>query len=239
MQPRHVLHPTPVRDLKRTITNLEFDSEHASKRIRLLPDQLPTPPHSTQGGHPGQSSRLCGSSDWRERLRRSLLSPLINNQCPPAAQQLAANPQLRVWLDAVPYPRAESCPASARIFSRPSCRPSRSDHAEPRRSQSCEARFDLVRHARPTIGIGSDPNPRRSRLTVKALQKMSQQESQYAESVVPRSNASSSKTPGTSDPAYIDTLYGHGIIMDLSGRKIPEELAPLKERILQRDHHHS
>ena len=63
---------------------------------------------------------------------------------------------------------------------------------------------------------------------------MSQQESQYAESLVPRSNSSSNKAPGTSDAAYIDTLYSHGIVMDLSGRKIPEELKPLKERILQK-----
>ena len=40
--------------------------------------------------------------------------------------------------------------------------------------------------------------------------------------------------PGTSDAAYVDTLYGHGIVIDLSGRKIPQELTPLKEGILQK-----
>lgn len=230
MHPHDVLHPTPVRDLKRTVTDLEFGSEPASKRTRLSPDQLPTPPYSTQDGYPEQSSRLCDSSDWRERLKSSLLRRL-DNHYPPSTKQLTANPQLRAWLDAVPYPRADSCPASPHIFSQPSC-PSRSDYVELKRPQSCEARFDLVRHKRPVSG--SDPKPKRPRLTLTALQNMSQQESQYAESLVPRSNSSSNKAPGTSDAAYIDTLYGHGIVMDLSGRKIPEELTPLKERILQK-----
>ena len=64
--------------------------------------------------------------------------------------------------------------------------------------------------------------------------KMSQQELQYAESLVPGSSSSSNKAPGILDAAYIDTLYGHSIIMDLSGRKIPKELMPLKEPILQK-----
>ena len=230
MHPRDVLHPTPIRDLKRIITDLEFDSEPASKRTRLSPDQLPSPPYSTQDGHPEQSSPFCNSSDWRERLKSSLLRP-FDNHYPPTTKQLTANPQLSAWLDAVPHPRADSCPASPRIFSPPSC-PSRSDYIELRRSQSCEAHFEFIRHKRPASG--SNPKPKRARLTSIALQRMSQQESQYAESFVPRSNSSSNKAPGTSDAAYIDTLYGHGIIMDLSGRKIPVELTPLKERILQK-----
>ena len=107
MHPHDVLHPTPVRDLKRTVTDLEFGSEPASKRTRLSPDQLPTPPYSTQDGHPEQSSRLCDSSDWRERLKSSLLRRLDNHYSP-TTKQLTANPQLRAWLDAVPYPRADS-----------------------------------------------------------------------------------------------------------------------------------
>ncbi|KAL8831575.1 MAG: hypothetical protein Q9191_000784 [Dirinaria sp. TL-2023a] len=62
---------------------------------------------------------------------------------------------------------------------------------------------------------------------------MSQQESQYAENLVSWFNSSSNKAPGTSDATYTDTLCGHGIVMNLSERKIPEELTPLKERILQ------
>ena len=230
MHPRDVLHPTPIRDLKRTITDLEYDSEPVSKRTRLSPDPLPTPPYSTQDGHPEQSSPLCNPSDWRQRLKSSLLRPL-DYHYPPTTEQLTANPQLSAWLDAVPYPRADSCPASPHIFSPPSC-PSRSSYIELRRPQSCEAYFDLVRHKRPVSD--SNPKPKRARLTSITLQKMSQQGSQYAESLVPRSNTSSNKAPGTSDVAYIDTLYGHSIIIDLSGRKIPEELAPLKERILQK-----
>jgi len=228
MHPQDVLHPTPVRDLKHTLTNLEFDSEPASKRTRLS-DQLPTPPYSSQDGHPEQSSTLSDSSDWRERLKSSLLRPL--EHCPPTTKQLTANRQLSAWLDAVPYPRADSCPATPRIFSPPSCS-SRSDYVEFKRPQSCEACFDLDRHKRPAND--SDPKPKRARLTLTTLQKMSQQESQFAENPVPRSNSSSNKAPGTSDATYIDTLYGHGIVMDLSGRKIPEELMPLKERILQK-----
>ena len=229
MHPHDVLHPTPVRDLKRALTDLEFDSEPASKRTWLSPNQLPTPPYSTQDEHPEQPSPLCDSSDWRERLKSSLLRPL-DNHYPPTTKQLTANPRLSAWLDAVPYPRADSCPAT-RAFSPLSC-PSRSGYVELKRPQSCEARFDLVRCKQPASG--SDPKPKRTRLTLTALQKMSQKESQYTESLVPRSNSSSNKAPGTSDAAYIDTLYGHGIVMDLSGRKIPQELVPLKERVLQK-----
>ncbi len=167
-----VLHPTPVRDLKRTLTDLEFVSEPASKRTRLSPDQLPTPPYSSQDGHPEQSSALCDSPDWREWLKSSLLRPL--DHCPPTTKQLTADPQLSAWLDAVPYPRADSCPASPCIFSPPNC-PSRSDYVEFKRPQSCEACLDLVRHKWPASG--SDPKPKRAQLTLTTLQKLSQQES--------------------------------------------------------------
>ena len=63
---------------------------------------------------------------------------------------------------------------------------------------------------------------------------MSQQESQNAESLISRSNSSINKALGTSDAAYIDTLSGHGIVMELSGRNIFEELTPLKEQMLQK-----
>jgi hypothetical protein len=63
---------------------------------------------------------------------------------------------------------------------------------------------------------------------------MSQQESQYAESLVSRFNFSSNKAFDISDAAYINTLYDHDIVMNLSERKISEELTSLKERILQR-----
>ena len=92
MHPRDVLRPTPIRDLKRTITDLEFDSEPVGKRTRLSPDQLPSPPCSTQDGHPEQSSPFCNSSDWRERIKSSLLRPL-DSQYPPTTKQFTANPQ--------------------------------------------------------------------------------------------------------------------------------------------------
>jgi hypothetical protein len=63
---------------------------------------------------------------------------------------------------------------------------------------------------------------------------MSQQESQFVENLVPWSNSSSNKAPDTLDATYIDTLYDHDIVMNLLGRKIPKELTPLKERILQK-----
>ncbi len=67
------------------------------------------------------------------------------------------------------------------------------------------------------------PTPVRDlKRTLTDLHKMSQQESQYVESLVPRSN--SNKAPNTLDVAYIDTLYNHDIVMDLLGRKIPKEL---------------
>ena len=188
MHPHNVLHPTPIRVPKRTIADLEFDPEPVSKRIRLSPDQLPTPPYFTN------------------------------------------NPQLSAWLDAVPDPRADSCPAGPRVLWPSSC-PSQLDDIELRRPQSCEAHFDLVRHKRPASG--SYAKSKRAPLTSIVLQEMSQQRPQYADSLAPRSNTSSNKAPGTSDAAYIDTLYGHGIIMDVSGTKIPEELEPLKKQILK------
>ena len=229
MHPHDVLHPTSVRDLKRCLTDLECDSEPASKRTRLSPEHLPTPP-STRDSYPEQFNPLCDSSDWRERLKSSLLRPLDNHH-PHTTKQLTANPRLSAWLDAIPHPHARSRPASPRIFPPSSC-PFRSDYVQLKRSQSCEAHLDLVRHKRPANGL--DPNPKRARLTLAALKKMSQQESQYIEGLAPRSNSSSNEAPGTSDVAYIDTLYGHGVVMDLLERKIPKELTPLKERILQK-----
>ena len=123
MHPHDVLHPTPVWDLKRTLVDLESSSEPASKRTRLSPDQLLTPPYSSRDRHPEQSSTLNDFSDWRERLKSSLLRPL--DHCPPTIRQLTADPQLSAWLDAVAFPRADSCLASHRTFPPPS-RPSQS-----------------------------------------------------------------------------------------------------------------
>lgn len=93
MHHHEVLHPTPVRNLKRTLIDLEVDLEPASKRTRLSLDQLPTPPHSTQDRYPEQLNSLCDSSDWRERLKSSLLKPL-DNHYPHTTKQLTANPRL-------------------------------------------------------------------------------------------------------------------------------------------------
>ncbi|MCJ1251831.1 hypothetical protein MMC30_009069 [Trapelia coarctata] len=236
MSSHHVLCPTPMRDLKRTLAELNFDSEPASKRIRFSPNPLPTPPYSTQTEHPKQSSPLCDPPDWRQRLKSSFLRPL-NNQYRPSTKQPRANSQLSAWLNEVPYPRSNSCPASPHTYSPPSCS-SLSDHIKLERPQSCPAHFDLFKPKRPASGsfaINSiEPKRKRARLTLTALQEMSQQQPQNAESIGPPFNSSSSnKPPGTSDAAYMDTLFSHGIIMDPSGRKIPKKLEPLKERILQ------
>ena len=232
MPSSHVHSPTPVRHLKRTLADLDPDPEPASKRARLLP----TPSYSTQDEHPKQNSPLCHSPDWRKRLKSSLLRP-PDNQYRPAAKQLAASSQLSAWLDAVACPRSGSCPASPHTYSPPSCS-SLSSPVALERPQSCPAHFGLVRPKQPASGSFAldsiEPTHKRARLTMAALQGMSQQRSQYAESVVPQSTSSSSKAPDTSDAAYIDTLYGHGIFMDPSGRKIPQELKALKERILQK-----
>jgi len=229
MHPHDVLHSTLVRNLKRTLIDLEFVSKPASKRTRLSPDQLPTPPYSSQDGHLEQSSTLSDSSDWRERLKSSLLRPL--DHCSSTIKQLTTNSQLSAWLDAVSYSRVDFCLVSSRIFSSSSCS-SRSNYVEFKRSQSCEACFDLVRHKRST----SDSNSKfkRARLTLTTLQKMSQQESQYVENLVPRFNFLSNKALDTLDATYIDTLYDHDIVMNLLGRKISKELTPLKERILHK-----
>ncbi|KAI4156832.1 MAG: hypothetical protein L6R39_000998 [Caloplaca ligustica] len=229
-----VLCPTPIRSLKRTLTDLEVDYEPVSKRTRFSPGLFPTPPYSTQDEHLKESSPRCEISDWRDRLKSSLLRPL-DVQDPSTTKQLAANPQLTAWLDAIPCPRTYSCPASPRTFSPPG-RPHFPDHPELKRPRSCQAYFDLLWPKQPATGSfafdSAAPKGKRARLTLASLQTMSQAQSQCAESTVPRFNPSS-KGPCTSDAAYVDTLYSHGINMDLSGRKLPRELAPLKERILQ------
>ncbi|KAL8920914.1 MAG: hypothetical protein Q9172_004273 [Xanthocarpia lactea] len=63
---------------------------------------------------------------------------------------------------------------------------------------------------------------------------MPQPESQSAESMITNTTSSSNKAPRPSNAAYVDTLCGHGIVTDLSGRKLPQELTSLKERILQK-----
>jgi len=89
-----VLYPTPVRNLKRTLIDFEFVFESANKRIRLSPNQLPTSFYSSQDEHSEQSSILSDSSDWRERLKLSLLRSL--DYCPSTIKQLTTNPQLSV-----------------------------------------------------------------------------------------------------------------------------------------------
>jgi len=58
-----VLHSTLVRNLKRTLIDLEFVSKLASKRIRLSLDQLSTSFYSSQDEHSKQSSALSDSSN--------------------------------------------------------------------------------------------------------------------------------------------------------------------------------
>ena len=233
MNSHDVLQPTPVRDLKRTLADL--DSEPARKRTRLSPTLFPTPPYSTQDEHPEQFISFCGSLDWRQKLRSSLIKPL-SNQYRPTIKQLRASSHLSAWLAAVPYPRSTSCPASPYTYPL-SSRSSFTHFVEFERPQSCPAHCGLVRPKRPASGSlnSIEPKRKRTRLTSTALQEMSQQQpSQHPESLGSRSNISSAnKPPGTSDPAYMDTLYSHGIIMDPSGRKIPKELEPLKEQILR------
>lgn len=52
MHPYDVLHSTLVRDLKRTLINLEYVFELASKRIRLSTNQLSTSLYSSQDEYP-------------------------------------------------------------------------------------------------------------------------------------------------------------------------------------------
>ena len=229
MYSHDVLHPTPVRNLKRTLTDIEFVSELANKRIRLSSNQLSTSFYSSLNEHLEQFSIFSDSSNWRERLKSSLLRFL--DHCSSAIKQFTIDSQLSVWLDAVSYSRSDFCSVSSRIFSQLSCS-SRSDYVEFKRSQSCEACFDLVRHKRSASDLNS--KLKRARLTLTTLQKMSQQESQYAENFVSRFNFSSNKAFSISDATYIDTLYDHDIVMNLSERKISEELTSLKERILQK-----
>ncbi|MCJ1395232.1 hypothetical protein MMC18_008115 [Xylographa bjoerkii] len=225
-----VLCPTPVRDLKRTLADLDSDFEPASKRTRLPPNPLPTPPYSTKNEHSEQSKPLSDPPDWRHRLKSSLLRPLDTQYRPPI-KQLPANSQLSAWLNAVPYHRSYSSSAIPYTCSLPS------SLSELERPQSCPAYFDLVRPNRPASDSFAldfiEPKHKRARLTLTALQEMAQQQLQNAESIGPPFNSSSNKPPGTSDAAYMNTLFGHGIIMDSSGRKIPKELKLLKERILQ------
>ncbi|KAI4212577.1 MAG: hypothetical protein LQ349_009345, partial [Xanthoria aureola] len=208
-----VIQPTPVRHLKRTLAHLESFAEPTRKRTCLSPNQLITPPSTDY------------SSEWRKRHKSSLLGSL-NNSRPPTIQQFATNSRLGAWLDTIPFPRARSCPSAQDIILSPPESRSPPDPITLQRPRTCEARLDLVGDIR--LASRSD------RLTLTALQTMPQPESQSSESLVPKSTSSSNKAPGPSDAAYVDTLYGHGIVMDLSGRRIPQELVSLKERILQK-----
>ena len=207
-----ILSPSPVRNLKRPLTDLDSDWE--------LPNPLPSSPYT----HP----RL---SNTGKRLKPSLLRA-FDHQHRPAVRQLTADSNLSAWLNAVPDPRPISCPATQSALPNSSAK-----SLEAERPGSCPPYFDLVRPRRATNGDlvpnSIEPNRKRARLTLTAFQEMSQQQSQYSENTGPRSISSSNKQPGTSDAAYIDTLYGHGIIIDPSGRKIPKELENLKSEILK------
>ena len=63
---------------------------------------------------------------------------------------------------------------------------------------------------------------------------MPQPDSESAESLINNTTSSSNKALGPSEAAYVDTLCGHGIVTDLSGRKKPQELMSSKKRILQK-----
>lgn len=58
MHSYNVFYSTLVRNLKRTLIDLEYDFELASKRTRLLLDQLPTSFYSTQDEHSKRSISL-------------------------------------------------------------------------------------------------------------------------------------------------------------------------------------
>lgn len=230
MHSHNVLHLTLMRDLKCTLTDLEFNSELASKCTWLLLDQLSTSSYLTQDEHSEQFSFLCNSLNWQEWLKSSLLRPLDSHYLF-TIKQVTVNSQLSAWLDAVLYSCTDFCSASPHTFLSLSCL-SWSDHIELKHSQSCEAHFNLIKHKQSVSSLNL--KLKHIRLTLMTLQKMSKQESQYVESLVPQFNSSSNKALGTSNAVYIDTLYGHSIIMNLSERKIPQELVPLKEWILQK-----
>lgn len=72
-----------------------------------------------------------------------------------------------------------------------------------------------------TIDVSKDKHTPPSLATIK---QMSQQPSQYGGNVGPGSGTSQSSKPGTSHPLYRGTLYNNNIILDYSGRRMPEEL---------------
>ncbi len=113
---------------------------------------------------------------------------------------------MSAWFDAIFNPRVDFYSTSSRIFSSSSYS-SRSNYVEFKRPQSCEACFDLIRHKGSTSDLNS--KPKRVRLTLTTLQKMSQQESQYVENLVSQFNFSSNKALDILDATYIDTLYDH------------------------------
>ena len=185
-----VLQPTPVRHLKRTLANHESSAEPTRKRLacRQSHCQLLLPPIRPNKSIM-QSSPLGDSSDWRKRLKSSLLRP----QGPPTIQQFVANSQLSAWLNALPFPRARSCPSDQQTIISPPENRVRPDSVELRRPQTREARFDLVGHKRPTS--------RSDWLSLTAFHTMPQPESRSAESLIPKSTSSSNKALGPSDAA--------------------------------------
>lgn len=224
MYPHEILHPMPVRYLKRKMTQFESNSEPASKRTQQSTDQMPAL-LSMENIYPEQHCCLCASLKGKERSKSILFEPLeslepLDNHQPPTIEYLTTNSQLKAWLDAIP---------DHRILSPSNGLP---QSADPIRPTSCEAESNFFQHQRPANDL--DSIAQRAQLTSTALRNMALPESVFAKSVASQSIISTNKAPGTSDNIYLDTLYSHGIILDLSGRKIPEELLPLKSRILQR-----
>jgi len=209
-----VLCPKPQRPHKRALADLDSNALPVSKRARRSPPPSPTPStHDQRPYSPRRpSSRSLEDLDPRSappKKRRRLQSPRLeptDDQHLQVARSGSAPPESKHYHPQLPTDSTIDAWISAvsnpdpRPISPPSNRPS-----------TCPATLEVSRL-------------KKTPLSRAAIQQMSQQQSQYAESQGPGLSASQNGRPGTSSPLYRDTIYNNSITMDFSGRRLPQEL---------------
>ena len=218
-----VLCPKPQRPHKRALADIDSNALTVSKHARRSPPPLPTPStHGQRSKSPNPPRRLSSQSledlDTRSappKKRRRLQSPRFeptDDQCLQVNRSGSAPPwptcapRSKHWRPQLPIGSSVDAWLST-VFS-PDPRPIRPPSDRP---STCPATLDVSKL-------------KHTHLSLAAIQQMSQQQSQYAESQGAGSGASQNGRPGTSSPLYRDTVYNNFITMDFLGRQLPQEL---------------
>ncbi|KAL9135812.1 MAG: hypothetical protein Q9175_002988 [Cornicularia normoerica] len=218
-----VLCPKPQRPHKRALADIDSDGLPVSKHARRSPPPLPTP--STHG-------QRSESPHPPRRSRSQSLEDLDTRPAPPKKRRRLQSPRFEPTDDQhLQVTRSGSAPPW------PTCAPG-SNHWRP------QLPTDSSVCAWLSTVFGPDPRPisplsdrpstcpatrdvsklKPTPLSLAAIQQMSQQQSQYADTQGLGSGASQNGRPGTASPLYRDTIYNNFITMDFSGRQLHQEL---------------